>query len=110
MPPIEVGTSRAIGAVSAELTRKAGADIAITGATATANAGQASAPAASATPDLKKTALATSAALDPGEAPVDADRVSQIRRAIETGNYPLVPARIADAMIAAGMFLRSAKA
>ena len=36
----------------------------------------------------------------------DADRVAQIRKAVENGSYPLVPARIADAMIAAEMFLR----
>lgn len=47
--------------------------------------------------------------LDPGEAPVDAERVAQIRKAIETGRYPVVPARIADAMIAAGLLLRHGK-
>ena len=30
-----------------------------------------------------------------------------IRHAIETGKYPVIPAKIADAMIAAGMLLRS---
>jgi len=33
--------------------------------------------------------------------PVDADRVAQIRDALRDGSYPLVPAKIADAMIAA---------
>ena len=47
--------------------------------------------------------------LDVGPMPVDAERVGEIRRAIESGRYPLVPARVADAMIAAGMLLRSAK-
>jgi negative regulator of flagellin synthesis FlgM len=94
MPPIEVGAPRAIGAVSAEIARRAG--------TRTGNAApQAQAPAS---------LVATSDALDPGEAPVDADRVAQIRKAVESGEYPLAPARIADAMIAAGMFLRSGKA
>jgi negative regulator of flagellin synthesis FlgM len=46
-----------------------------------------------------------SGAVDPGEAPVDTDRVAVIRRAVEQGAYPLVPARIADAIIAAGMLL-----
>ncbi|OYX61527.1 MAG: flagellar biosynthesis anti-sigma factor FlgM [Novosphingobium sp. 32-60-15] len=50
-----------------------------------------------------------SSALDAGSAaPVDVERVKDIRQAIEKGNYPLVPARIADAMIAAGMLLRTA--
>ncbi|MBI1402529.1 MAG: flagellar biosynthesis anti-sigma factor FlgM [Porphyrobacter sp.] len=33
--------------------------------------------------------------------PVDAERVAQIRAALEDGSYPLVPTRIVDAMIAA---------
>ncbi|MEP1422169.1 MAG: flagellar biosynthesis anti-sigma factor FlgM [Erythrobacter sp.] len=33
--------------------------------------------------------------------PVDTDRVAQIRDALREGSYPLVPAKIADAMIAA---------
>lgn len=40
-------------------------------------------------------------------APVDADRVSMIRKAVEEGRYPVVPTRIADAMIAAGYLLRT---
>lgn len=48
-------------------------------------------------------------ALDPGQPPVDADRVDLIRKAIETGDYPLVPTKIADAMIAAGILLRNGK-
>ncbi|MBS0481429.1 MAG: flagellar biosynthesis anti-sigma factor FlgM [Proteobacteria bacterium] len=49
------------------------------------------------------------AALDPGEAPIDADRVTAIRRAIEQGTYPVIPTRVADAMIAAGLLLRERK-
>ena len=40
------------------------------------------------------------------EAPVDQDRIAEIRKAVEQGHYPLVPARIADAMIASGFLLR----
>lgn len=40
------------------------------------------------------------------EPPVDGERVAEIRRALEDGRYPLVPARIADAMIASGFMLR----
>lgn len=43
------------------------------------------------------------------EAPVDTDRVTMIRKAIENGSYPVMPARIADAMIAAGYLLRTPK-
>jgi negative regulator of flagellin synthesis FlgM len=46
---------------------------------------------------------------DPGEAPVDTDRVAVIRKAIERGAYPVLPVRVADAMIAAGILLRSGK-
>lgn len=37
--------------------------------------------------------------------PVDTDRVAAIRAALADGSYPLVPTRIADAMIAAGLRL-----
>ncbi len=35
--------------------------------------------------------------------PVDHERVQQIKKALQEGRYPLVPARIADRMIAAQM-------
>lgn len=91
MPPIEVGAPRAIGAVSAEIARRAGAKTSTTAST----------------PQAPAPLVATSGAIEPGEAPVDTDRVAQIRKAVESGEYPLVPARIADAMIAAGILLRS---
>lgn len=40
-------------------------------------------------------------------APVDADRVAEIRKAIEDDRYPVIPTRVADAMIAAGLLLRT---
>jgi len=61
-------------------------------------------PAASGTPAAT---FQPSEALDPGQAPVDVERVAVIRKAIETGNYPIIPAKIADAMIAAGLLLRT---
>ena len=48
-----------------------------------------------------------SEALDPGQAPVDVERVAVIRKAIESGAYPVIPTKIADAMIAAGLLLRA---
>ena len=50
-----------------------------------------------------------STALDPGQPPIDAERVAQIRRAIERDEYPIVPAQVADAIIAAGILLRTGK-
>lgn len=38
-------------------------------------------------------------------APVDTDRVAEIRSALRDGTYPVVPARIADAIIAARLVL-----
>jgi negative regulator of flagellin synthesis FlgM len=53
--------------------------------------------------------VVTTAALDAGAVPVDQDRVAMIRQAIATNSYPVVPTKIGDAMIAAGMLLRMAK-
>lgn len=92
MPPIEVGASAAIAAIPARLTRPAvGANSSVTP----------NKPGAAA-PSVEK-----SAALEPGSPPIDADRVATIRKALENGTYPLIPTRIADAMIAASALLRS---
>lgn len=56
-----------------------------------------------------QSAVVRSAALDPGVQPVDNARVAEIRHAIERGSYPVIPMRISDAMIAAGLLLRSGK-
>ena len=40
-------------------------------------------------------------------APIDGERVELIRRAVEKGQYPIVPSEIADAMIAAKYLLRT---
>lgn len=59
-------------------------------------------PAAPAAPGISLEVGATAAAATP---PVDAERVAQIRDALRDGSYPLVPTRIADAMIAAQVSL-----
>ena len=46
-----------------------------------------------------------SAATDAATPPVDVERVRDIREALRDGSYPLVPAKIADAMIAAQVSL-----
>lgn len=48
----------------------------------------------------------TSLNISASEAPIDHTRVDEIRKAVQTGNYPLVPAEIGDAMVAAGLMLR----
>ena len=45
--------------------------------------------------------LEVSATIDTAAPPLDTDRVAQIREALKDGSYPLVPAEIADAIIAA---------
>ena len=54
-------------------------------------------------------AVVTTTALNAGEVPVDHERVAQIRKAIQSGTYPIVPAKISDAMIAARFLLQVGK-
>lgn len=88
MPPIQIGPVRPVSAVDL---RQRSPTAAHKPATETAGA------------------VTLSAALDPGEPPVNAERVAVIRRAIEQGRYPVLPFRVADAIIAAGLLLRSGK-
>lgn len=103
MPPIEIGgptgpqAPRPIGTLDSRSTRAAGD--AIDGKVAARPSGQAQAAAT----------VVRSDALDAGAEPVDGERVAEIRRAIERGSYPVIPMRVTDAMIAAGMLLRSGK-
>mgnify|MGYP003387810585 CR=1 FL=1 len=92
MSSMELGPVRAVSAVDLRLARQAGEQ------------GNRTAPDNEA--DLS---VVRSDALDPGEPPVDSDRVATIRKAIESGNYPILPMKVADAMIAAGVMLRSGK-
>lgn len=67
---------------------------------------------ASATTSVSETeAAGTTAAVDSqsatdlsramaSEAPVDSDRVAEIRKAVQDGTFPIVPAQIADRLIA----------
>lgn len=99
MSPIEIGASRPVGPVQVNTPKSTPANSA--------------AQVASAAPTAESGAAAQierSSALDAGQAaPVDLERVKVIRHAIETGKYPVVPTKIADAMIAAGMLLRTAQ-
>ena len=49
--------------------------------------------------------LEVSSPIDVAAPPVDAERVKQIKAALADGSYPLVPTKIADAMIAAQVSL-----
>lgn len=46
-------------------------------------------------------ALEVNTAADASSPPVNTERVAEIRAALRDGSYPLVPTKIADAMIAA---------
>lgn len=50
-----------------------------------------------------------SGVIDTGTPPVDAERVAEIREALRDGRYPIVPAKIADAMIAAKLMLSASQ-
>jgi negative regulator of flagellin synthesis FlgM len=90
--PIEIGPTRALSAGDVRAVRSA------------SGASQKSAGPVKSGPTVVR-----SDALDPGQPPVDTERVAVIRHAVETGNYPMIPARVADAMIAAGLLLRNGK-
>ena len=92
MPRIEIGPALPVGAVNTTALRSA------TGGSARTEKSTAPAP-----------GVVTSDALDPGSPPVDTERVEMIRKAVESGTYPIVPAKVADAMIAAGILLRTPK-
>jgi negative regulator of flagellin synthesis FlgM len=64
------------------------------------------APTTAATTDTPQveTSLSTSA----GTVPVDQTRVAEIRQAVLNGTYPVIPTKISDAMIAAGVLLQKA--
>lgn len=98
MPPIELGPTRPVAPIESWTVRASGGR----GEPAAKAAANAASPAASAT-------VVRSDALDPGAPPVDLERVRMIRKAVESGTYPVVPAKIADAIIAAGILLRTAK-
>lgn len=58
-----------------------------------------------ATPADKGLAVETGARVAAGSAPVDQDRVAEIRSALRDGTYPIVPTQITDAIIAARLML-----
>lgn len=102
MPPIELGplgpqAARAVRAVDA----KTVGDKPVEGRAVANEVARAHA--------ADNSAVVRSAALEPGPVPVDTDRVAVIRKAIEQGHYPVLPMKVADAIIAAGFLLRSGK-
>lgn len=68
------------------------------------NAARPALPAADAA-DQSAVKVEASVSITTEVAPVNNERVAEIRAAIKSGNYPLMPAQIADAMIAAPFLL-----
>lgn len=99
MSSFEIGASRPVGAV--QVNNMVGAATPSPASTTDTSGG--STP-VSGTGDVQ-TSLSTTA----GSVPVDQTRVQQIRDAVNKGDYPLIPTKIGDAMIAAGMMLRKAR-
>lgn len=98
MPPIETGPTRPVGRIDP-------ASLSLSSALRN----PAGKPETEAKPASAKATVVRSDAIDPGEAPVDAERVSQIRKALERGTYPILPTKVADAIIAAGLLLKVSK-
>ena len=92
MPKIECGPALPVGAVDSRVLRAA-----------------AKGSARSETQTPTAPGVVTSDVLDPGAPPIDSDRVELIRKAVESGTYPVVPTKVADAIIAAGILLRTPK-
>ena len=90
--PIEIGPTRAVNPADVRIVRSG------------SGTGEKTTGPAKASPTVVR-----SGALDPGQPPVDLERVAVIRHAVENGTYPIIPARVADAMIAAGLLLRNGK-
>ncbi len=67
---------------------------------ATPEAGLASAPAAAKDTNGDTSALTGLASAMSAQPPVNSERVAQIKRAIADGHFPILPATIADQMIA----------
>ncbi len=92
MPPIDLPPIRPTGQVDPRQPRPA-----------------AERPQAPAMAETSGPAIEVDATLNGAEPPVDQGRVDEIRKAIEQGRYPVIPMRVADALIASGLLLRSGK-
>tara|TARA_A100001391_G_scaffold7621_8_gene5022 strand:+ start:36010 stop:36324 length:315 start_codon:yes stop_codon:yes gene_type:complete len=101
MKPIEINSvarSRPLGAEAQRTVSSA----------PTATDASAAAPASA--PRAEAEMVTRSESLSAGPVPpVEADRVAQIREAVKDGTYPLVPASVADAMIASRFILIEGK-
>lgn len=101
MASFEIGASRPVGAVQLSTVQPASQTAAATDSTSTT-------PTTTTAQTSAAAQVQTSLTVSAGTVPVDENRVDQIRKAVQNGTYPVIPTRISDAMIAAGMMLRKA--
>lgn len=101
MPPIETRLTSPIGRIDAVSLNGRSVRLASGSTDQPAKADGAEGPGSS--------AVVLGDTLNAGAAPIDADRVAQIRKALEDGTYPILPMTVADAIIAGGLILRTAK-
>lgn len=94
MPSFEINKLQAVSPVRS----LSDTDRAATAADSGKSAGMDSSAVAQDSPSVE---IAVGPTVDTASAPVDRDRVAEIREALRDGSYPLVPTEIADAMIAA---------
>lgn len=97
MPPIETRLTSPIGRIDA---------VSLNGRAVRLAGGSSDQPVKA---DSAEGAVVLGDTLNAGAAPIDADRVAQIRKALEDGTYPILPMTVADAIIAGGLILRTAK-
>lgn len=97
MPPIETRLTSPIGRIDA---------VSLNGRAVRLTSGSNDQPAKA---DSAEATVVLGDTLNAGAAPVDADRVAQIRKALQDGTYPILPMTVADAIIAGGLILRTAK-
>jgi negative regulator of flagellin synthesis FlgM len=100
MASFDIGATPPVGAVQLTSVQPTAASVAAAATTSTA------APVSGAAISTAAPEVRTSLSVSAGEAPVDRNRVDEIRKAVQSGTYPLVPAKIGDAMVAAGLMLR----
>jgi negative regulator of flagellin synthesis FlgM len=103
MSSFEIGASRPVGAVQLNTVQPAAQTAVAADSTSTTPA---STPASTTAQTSAAAEVQTSLTVSAGTVPVDQTRVDQIRKAVQNGTYPLVPTKIGDAMVAAGLMLR----
>ncbi|MEE4540149.1 MAG: flagellar biosynthesis anti-sigma factor FlgM [Erythrobacter sp.] len=91
MPSIEIGKTEALSALRAPVESDRAAP----------RGASDNAPRSPGSATTTGIALEVDTGFDASSPPLDADRVAEIRKALKDGRYPLVPAEIVDAMIAA---------